>query len=198
VRKPPQPHPSQPPEAPPPWGGPEEPPPLTDEQVDAGSSSQGWDALPVAGGTLEPPSTKPRSRIKRRLNNRSTPARPKQPETPWERFCTALKQADARFEVLTKAVHLEDGKRLRLILPAGRPLAEATRVSGDPAVAAALEASYPAGTELALEASRSGRIDRAQLEREFLADPALRRIVQTLGATIERVEPHTPPSEEEA
>ena len=26
---------------------------------------------------------------------------------------------------------------------------------------------------------------------EFLADPALRRIVQTLGATIERVEPHT-------
>ena len=134
------------------------------------------------------PTRTAKSGITRRLVSRTAP---KAPDTPWARFCAALTQQGERFAVITKAVHLEEERRLRLILPAGRPLAEAERLLKDPTIAKALEASYPAGTAIALEASRSGRVDSAQLEREFLADPALRRIVQTLGATIERVEPHT-------
>jgi len=79
---------------------------------------------------------------------------------------------------------------LRLALRAGRDLAEAQRIVADPAVAKALQAGYPPGTELRLEARRDrGNVSGAQLEREFLSDPALRRIVKTLDARIERVAP---------
>jgi len=41
-----------------------------------------------------------------------------------------------------------------------------------------------------VEATQSSRGDSADLERDFLSDPALARIVHMLGAKIERVDPN--------
>ena len=71
------------------------------------------------------PTRTAKSGITRRLVSRTAP---KAPDTPWARFCAALTQQGERFAVITKAVHLEEERRLRLILPAGRPLAEAERL----------------------------------------------------------------------
>lgn len=181
----------------------DEPPPLTH---DPGVPDDGWGSPdpappppPMARASRQPSEARastPQPRPRKPSARRAPAASPESPtleaDPRWTAFADALEGAA---HTLAKATPVLQGTRLRLVFRAGRALAEARRAADHPSVAAALAASYPAGTELSLEAKRGGRVDSAQLEREFLADPALARIVKTLGATIERVEAPPEPND---
>lgn len=179
----------------------QEPPPPTEADLRfAPTDDHGWGnadlhKVPLTGIDLAPRRERKATGITRRVVTRTTQTGSTAVATDpkWSTFCDAMERAGGDFRVFTRASHIVDNDRVRLILSGGRTLAIASRLAEHPEVVKALAASYP-GRRLALEASRSGRVDSAQLEREFLADPALKRIVQTLGATVERVVPY--PDEE--
>lgn len=172
-----------------------EAPPLPDDTFV--SPAAPWGPL-SAGSLADVPIERGKGRVTRRMAGRAQPAAPKKeapPDTPWGRFVSALQEADPELAVLGEGIPRLERSTLRIRIRAGRTLVRAQRALENPAVAAALAASYPRGTTLALESGRGGKIDAAQLEREFLQDPALARIVQVLEARVERVEPHDFPDE---
>jgi DNA polymerase-3 subunit gamma/tau len=114
---------------------------------------------------------------------------PTTPEGRWRLFRDDLRD-DPQAEPLIAGEPLLVGDRLRVVVKPGRPLTAARKAAASVGVAAALAARYPPGTALIVEAqSARTQSPTATLEREFLADPALQRIVAALGATVERVEP---------
>lgn len=116
------------------------------------------------------------------------PDRPSEPPTtdPWALLCQDLLRADRDLEPFTHGDALLIGSQLTVRFRPGRPLLAARKLSAHPAVARAIAARYP-GASLTIEP-----IPRASqgsdLERAFLADPELQRIVRVLNATLEHIE----------
>ena len=109
---------------------------------------------------------------------------------PWSAVADAWKTIGQRASHLASGRHaLEDGV-LTVTLPAGRLLAEARRATEERAVHAVVERYYPPGTRLEVRAqvgTGSARDQQAALQRQLMEDPPTRRVIDALGAQIERV-----------
>jgi DNA polymerase-3 subunit gamma/tau len=122
------------------------------------------------------------------------PATNREPPDAWTGLRAALLAKDWS-RVVADAEAVLEGDRLTLRLPAGRPLAEARRAIARPTFAASVAEHYPPGTMVelmalahTLSADEAGR----ELRRSTLNDPAVRRIMETLGARLDKVEPLDP------
>ncbi|MFK7930594.1 MAG: DNA polymerase III subunit gamma/tau, partial [Myxococcota bacterium] len=152
-----------------------EPPPREDAPlVDDG----GWGALSVEQSDLGQLANKTRAKgtVKHRIAAKSAV-----PADPWRRFVAAIKAAGPRYGAFTRGQPVIHEGSLRLIMRRGRDKAEGDLLLDDPIVQKALADAYP-GLTMVLEETKSTGASSADLERDFLADPKLRRIVQVLGA----------------
>lgn len=87
-----------------------------------------------------------------------------------------------------------DRGTLTLALPGGRPLADGRRALRNPAVQDAVDRCYPPNTlveVVPLPDTGSDRDRQDALERQVLADPAMKRILAALDAQLHRVVPYT-------
>lgn len=146
----------------------------------------GWSRVEVAPADLGELAARPRSTGK--VTHRAAANRSKTVD-PWQRFVAKVSAIDRRFSVFQRARHVIDDQRVRLLVRGGRDQVEATRAAGHNGVQAAFAECFGDRT-MVVEPTQSSRGDSADLERDFLSDPALARIVHMLGAKIERVDPN--------
>ncbi len=120
----------------------------------------------------------------------ASPAANREPADPWTNLRRDL-EANPELRIIAKAeAGFEDG-RLTLGLPAGRPLATARRFIGHPSFIALIAAHYPPGTAVQLSAlAHTLSADEATRERRRAAlnDPEIRRVIEALGARLDRVD----------
>jgi DNA polymerase-3 subunit gamma/tau len=114
-----------------------------------------------------------------------------EPPSAWSSFCAAIAGVkDASY--LTGGEPSLIGNRLRVVVTTTRVQAAARRVAGDSEVQQALEAVWPGATLLVVTPSEPDaqwtEADET-LKQTALEDPAIRRIVDTLGADLENVTP---------
>lgn len=154
-------------------------------------SDGGWAEPTTTAGSLDELSLEaPAPSVRKRRASAKSSTRI---DAEWERFCEALLNADPALKPLTLGKPLREGRLLRLSFRPGRALLDARQASASPAVAAALEASYP-GSQLVIESlTDRGAGSGDHLEHAFRADPNLQRILEALEATVEQVRPY--PSE---
>jgi len=116
---------------------------------------------------------------------------PETPDDAWASFCAAIAGTqDASY--LTGGEPSLVGNCLRVVVATTRVQAAARRVAAIPEVQQALEATWPGATLLVATPSEpDARWTEADeiLKQSALEDPAIRRIVDTLGADLENVTP---------
>jgi hypothetical protein len=100
-------------------------------------------------------------------------------------------EADRAFRALLIAEAHHKDERLILRLPAGHALATARRVINRPSFVALVNAHYPRGTQVVLEPlAHTLSVNEAARERRrsALNNPSIRRIIESLGAKLDRVD----------
>lgn len=137
-----------------------------------------------------PTRTGPRARSRRdRPAARPLPASASDDDR-WAAFVEALGQLEPPATPLVAGFGRRQGAQLVVSVDAGRTLVAAEREAQRPDVEAALATCYGAGVTLAVEASLASRragVSEA-LEREVLADPAMRQLLDLLGGVLDDVQ----------
>jgi len=134
-------------------------------------------AAPVAPRETPPPPPE---------DKRDTPS---EPPAAWPEFCAAIAGVKGASH-LTGGEPSLVGECLRVRVPTTRAQAAARLAAADPAVERALHAAWPGVTLLITTPSDPrGMVADESLKRSAMEDPAIRRIVDTLGADLENVTP---------
>ena len=108
----------------------------------------------------------------------------------WERLCRELKRIRLGAEHIAEGPPARRGEVLRVTVAAGLRLSQARRAAAEPEVRQVLRECYGPSVRLELVpalGTGSARDQQEALKIRLLEDPQIRRLVDTLGATVEHV-----------